>query len=455
MNKRYHFIGIGGIGMSGIAQLLLLGRNRVSGSDLKENKRTQELRLLGADIYLGHSPVNINGADIVVYSSAVKEDNPEFREAKKSGLPLIKRAQALAELMVDKTVITVAGSHGKTTTTSLVSCLLLESGLSPTVAIGGILKKIDANACMGSGKFFVAEADESDGSFLYYKPKYSIITNIDYEHLDYYKSFDKELDAFRNFIAATDRDGCLFCCNDDINLKGLIKGYGGKVVTFGLNSQADLYPKDILLKGLESEFDCIYKGSLISHFSLKLGGEHNISNALSVIALGLNLGIDIKFIKDALCSYQGSARRLEIKFQDNDYTIIDDYAHHPSEIKATLMAAGNLNPKRVIAIFQPHRFSRTKLLFNEFIKSFKAADYLIVTEIYPAGEEPIDGINAGILSRSIKEYYGNKEVEFLPKEEIISRVYGISRPGDLIITLGAGDISRLSDDLAGKFKDKE
>jgi len=455
MNKRYHFIGIGGIGMSGIAQLLLLTGHKVTGSDLKENKRIRELRLLGAGIYLGHSPANINDADVVVYSSAVKEDNPEFEEAKRLKLPLIKRAQALAELMVDKTVITVAGSHGKTTTTSLVSCLLLEAGLSPTVAIGGILKKIDANACMGSGKFFVAEADESDGSFLYYKPKYSIITNIDYEHLDYYKTFENELDAFRNFIGQTEKEGCLFCCNDDVNLNKLIKGYSGKVVTFGLNPRADVYPEHILLKGLESEFDCICKGRLISHFSLKLGGEHNISNALSVIALGLSLGIDIKFIKDALCSYQGSARRLEVKFQDNDYTIIDDYAHHPSEIKATLKAAGNLKPERVIAIFQPHRFSRTKLLFNEFIKSFNAADCLIVTEIYPAGEEPVDGINGSSLSRGIKEYYKDKEVAFCPKEEVISRVYKIARPGDLIITLGAGDISRLSDELAEKFKDKQ
>lgn len=454
MNKRYHFIGIGGIGMSGIAQLLLLTGHKVTGSDLKENKGIRELRLLGAGIYLGHSPANINDADVVVYSSAVKEDNPEIREAERLGLPLIKRAQALAELMIDKTVITVAGSHGKTTTTSLVSCLLLEAGLSPTVAVGGILKKIDANACMGSGKFFVAEADESDGSFLYYKPKYSIITNIDYEHLDYYKTFENELDAFRNFIGQTEKEGCLFCCNDDVNLNKLIKGYSGKVVTFGLNPRADVYPEHILLKGLESEFDCVYNGKPISHFSLKLGGEHNISNALSVIALGLSLGIDIKFIKDALCSYQGSARRLEVKFQDDDYTIIDDYAHHPSEIKATLKAAGNLKPQRVIAIFQPHRFSRTKFLFNEFIKSFNAADCLIVTEIYPAGEEPVDGINGSSLSRGMKEYYKDKEVIFCPKEEIISRVYKIARPGDLIITLGAGDISRLSDELAEKFKDK-
>ncbi|MBN2830995.1 MAG: UDP-N-acetylmuramate--L-alanine ligase [Candidatus Omnitrophica bacterium] len=454
MNKSYHFIGIGGIGMSGIAQLLLLGGNRVSGSDLKENKRTQELRLLGADIYLGHNPVNINGADVVVYSSAVKEDNPEFKEAKRSGLTLIKRAQALAELMVDKTVITVAGSHGKTTTTSLVSCLLLEAGLSPTVAIGGILKKIDANACMGSGKFFVAEADESDGSFLYYKPKYSIITNIDYEHFDYYKSFDKELDAFRNFIAATDRDGCLFCCNDDINLKGLIKGYGGRVVTFGLNSQADLYPKDILLKGLESEFDCIYKGSLISHFSLKLGGEHNISNALSVIALGLELGIGIEFIQSALSDYKGSARRLEVKFKDKDYTVLDDYAHHPTEIRATLKAVLNLSPKRKIVVFQPHRFTRTKLLLEEFIKSFDNADYLIITDIYPAGEESIPGIDGRSFCKKIKEYSKDKEVYFLPKKEIVGRVLEIVKPKDLIITLGAGDISRLSDEFAEKFKDK-
>jgi UDP-N-acetylmuramate--alanine ligase len=452
MQKHYHLVGIGGIGMSGIAQLLLCCNYKVTGSDLKENKNTKELRRLGAVIFIGHSPENIKGADVAVYSSAIKEDNPEVKEAKRLKITLIMRAQALAELMIDKSVVTVAGSHGKTTITSLVSYLLLEAGLSPTVAIGGILRNIDTNACVGNGKFFVAEADESDGSFLYYRPKFSIITNIDHEHLDYYKDFEKEVEAFRKFLNSTSEDGCVFCCSDDLNLKELIKGYKKRFVLFGLKPGADIYPKNITMEGLRSDFDCFFKDKFVARFSLALGGEHNISNALSVIALGLELGIDLKFIKDALAGYKGAVRRLEVKFKDQNYTIIDDYAHHPTEIKATLKAVSNLKAKRVIAIFQPHRFTRTQLLFDEFVKSFDNADYLIITDIYPASEQPILNINSANLCRRIKEYASDKKVYFVPKEEIVNKVSEIAKPGDIIITLGAGDIVRISDELAEKFR---
>ncbi len=452
MKKHYHLIGVGGIGMSGIAQLLLRCNYKVTGSDLRENKNTKELRSLGAEIFIGHNPENIKGADTVVYSSAIKSDNPEFSEANKLKIPLIMRAQALAELMVDKSVITVAGSHGKTTITSLVSYLLLESGLSPTVAIGGILKNIDTNACIGNGKFFVAEADESDGSFLFYKPKFSIITNIDREHLDYYQDFEKEVEAFRQFLNSTSEDGCVFCCSDDLNLKEIIKGYKNKFIFFGLKPGADIYPKNIKMDGLRSDFDCFLRDKFVARFSLALGGEHNISNALSVIALGLELGIDLRFIKNALSGYKGALRRLEEKFKDNNYLIIDDYAHHPTEIQATLKAISNLKAKRVVAIFQPHRFSRTQLLFDEFVKSFDNVDYLIITDIYPASEQPILNINSVNLCTSIKEHAPDKEVYFVPKDEIVNRVSEIAKPGDLIITLGAGDIVKISDELAEKFK---
>jgi UDP-N-acetylmuramate--alanine ligase len=387
-----------------------------------------------------------------VYSSAIKEENPEIKEAKRLKIPLIMRAQALAELMVNKSVITIAGSHGKTTITSLVSYLLLEAGLSPTVAIGGVLKNIDTNACVGSGKFFVAEADESDGSFLYYKPKFSIITNIDREHLDYYQDFEKEVEAFRKFLNSTSQDGCVFCCSDDLNLKEIIKGYKNKSVSFGLKPGADIYPKNIMIKGLHSDFDCFFKDKFVARFSLALGGEHNISNALSVIALGLELGIGLKFIKDALAGYKGAARRLEVKFKDQNYIIIDDYAHHPTEIRATLKAVGNLKAKRVVAIFHPHRFTRTQLLFDEFVKSFDNAGCLIITDIYPASEQPILNVNGVNLYRRIKECAPDKEVYFVPKEEIVNKVSAMVKPGDLIITLGAGDIVKLSDELAEKFK---
>ena len=413
---------------------------------------TRELAILGAEIFIGHNAANVRGAGLVVYSTAIKEDNPETIEAKRLGIPVIKRAQALASLMRDKAVITVTGSHGKTTTTSLASYLLLEAGFYPTAAIGGILRNIDTNACLGNGRFFIAEADESDGSFLYYSPKYSIITNIDREHLDYYETFENEISAFREFLNKTEEGGCLFCCADDMNLMEILKGYKNKYILFGLKNNADIIAKNIQLQGLSSEFDCFYRDKFIHRFQLALGGRHNISNALSVVALGIELGIDLKIINNALARYKGAHRRLEIKFKDNAITLIDDYAHHPTEIRATLEAAKNLNPKRLIAIFQPHRFSRTKLLLDEFGASFCASDFVIITDIYPANEAPIEGITGMRVYDKIKELTPERRAKFLPKAEILENILKIIQPGDLIITLGAGDIVKLSDALAEKLK---
>jgi UDP-N-acetylmuramate--alanine ligase len=331
---------------------------------------------------------------------------------------------------------------------------LLEAGLFPTVAIGGILKNIETNACLGSGKFFVAEADESDGSFLYYKPKYSIVTNIDREHLDYYKNFENEVKAFKQFINRTDDDGCVYCCADDPNLVDILKGCGKKHILFGLSEYADIHPANIKFNGLASEFDCIYKGKFVERFSLALGGAHNISNALSVIALGLELGIELSFIKSALSGYKGAGRRLELKYVNNSYTVIDDYAHHPTEIQATLKAAKNLEHKKFIAIFQPHRYTRTQLLLDDFAKSFSGVDYLVITDIYAASEEPIAGVSASLLCEKIKELDMNKEVHCIPKDKIVEHILGVLKPGDLVITLGAGDIVKVSDELAERIKSK-
>jgi len=451
MTMHYHLIGIGGIGMSGIAQLLLRRGIKVSGSDLKESNITDELKNLGASIFIRHHPANIRGADLVIYSSAIKEDNPEIREAKKQGVPLLKRAQALADLMKDKTVIAVTGSHGKTTITSLASYLLLQAGLCPTLAIGGILKNINNNAYLGEGEFFVAEADESDGSFLYYQPKYSIITNIDYEHLDYYKEFKNAINTFKEFINKTAKFGCVFCCNDDLNLKNILKDYKNRYVLFGLDDNAGIYPKNIQINGLTSEFDCLYQNKFIDRFRLNLGGMHNISNALSVIALGLELRIDLTCIKSALANYQGARRRMEIKFKDKNYLVLDDYAHHPTEIKATLAAISNLK-KRIIAIFQPHRYTRTKLLLDEFGKCFDLADYIIITDIYPAGELALEGVSGRSIYDRIKEHTPGKPAYFLPKEEITSHILKIIKPDDLMVTLGAGDITKTCDELVERLK---
>jgi UDP-N-acetylmuramate--alanine ligase len=454
MPTHYHLIGIGGIGMSGIAQLLLRRGIKVTGSDLKESQTTEELKSLGAQVFLGHNPANIKGADLIVYSSAIKDDNVEIREAKRLGISLIKRAEALAQLMKDKVVITVTGSHGKTTTTSLVSYLLLEAGFVPTVAIGGILKNIDTNAYLGNGDFFVAEADESDGSFLCYQPRYSIITNIDYEHLDYYKEFNNEINAFKGFLNKTESNGCAFCCDDDINLKDILKDYKKRYVLFGLKESAHIYPKNIEMQGLTSEFDCIYKNKFLARFCLALGGVHNISNALAVIALGLELGIDLKFIKKTLTHYKGTRRRMEVRFSNDKFLLIDDYAHHPTEIKATLAAIKNLKSNRIIAVFQPHRYTRTKLLLEEFAHSFDLVDYLILTDIYAASEPPLEGVTSMSIYDRIKECAPDRKIDFLAKEKIAEHLLSIIKPGDLVITLGAGDIFKTGDELAEGLKRK-
>ncbi len=447
-----HFIGIGGIGMSGIASLFLRRGVKVSGSDIKDSGIISELRRCGADIFLGHSAANLRGAEAVVYSSAVGEDNPEMAEARRLGITLLKRAQALAELMTGKSVIAVTGSHGKTTTTSLASCLLLEAGLSPVVSVGGILRNINTNACDGDGRFFVAEADESDGSFLYYRPEYSIITNIDREHLDYYKDFSRVLESYGRFIGQTGKDGCVFGCADDPHISKLLAEHGGRKVSFGLGKGNDIHPENVRLEGLSSVFDCVYRGRDAGSFILPVGGLHNVSNALAVIALGFELGIGSGMIRRALENYKGSRRRLEIKFQDEDHVLIDDYAHHPTEIRATLSAVRQLKRKRVVAVFQPHRYTRTSLLSEEFRGCFGDADCLIITDIYSAGESPLEGVSGERLCGLVASANPGKEVVFLPREKIADGITALLRPGDCVITLGAGDISKVCDDLSERFQ---
>lgn len=436
--------------MSCLARLILAKGLKVSGSDIKETKILQDLRQLGIDVRLGHRPLNIKGADLVVYSSAISLENPEIREAHNHNIPVIKRAEMLARLMQEGRVITVTGAHGKTTTTALVSHLLIEAGLSPTVAIGGILRNLESNAYLGKSPFFVAEADESDGSFLYYRPNYSIITNIDYEHLDYYQSFDNLIKAFKKFLDNTKNDGCVFCCSDDINTRDILKDCQKKVILFGLSKEANIHPANIKFNGLQSNFDCFYNNKLIGNFIVSLGGMHNVVNALSVIGLGAELGVNLKKIKSALYSYQGTKRRLEKKLDCDALLVLDDYAHHPTEIKTTLFALKYLNRKRIIAVFQPHRYSRTKLLLDEFGKSFSGADSVIITDIYSAGEKPIENITAFSILDSLKNN-GHSQARYIAKEEIVEYLLKMINPGDLIITLGAGDITKISDELVQRF----
>lgn len=439
--------------MSGIAQLLIARGGTVSGSDVKENAMTQLLARQGARISIGHGAGNIQDADYVVYSSAVKEDNPEIQEARRRGIPVMQRAEALARLMRDKKVICVTGSHGKTTTTSLVSHMLLEARLSPTVAIGGNLKNINANALIGEGDFFCAEADESDGSFLHYSPLYSIITNIDREHLDHYKTFDAVIAAYAAFMEKTRPGGCLFCCGDDENLVRLCRSHQGRRVLFGLNAACDISARNIRIEGLSSVFDCVCGGRPAGTFRLSAGGLHNISNALSVIALGDELQIDRAVITRALETYKGAGRRLDVKWHNRDLMVIDDYAHHPTEIKATLAAVRHLPCKRLIAVFQPHRYSRTRLLLDDFASCFDAADLVVLTDIYPASEQPIPGVTSECVRDAIRKHAPGKQVEVIPKNGLTKHVRRILGPGDIVLMLGAGDITRISDELAAELSD--
>lgn len=455
LSKRIHFVGIGGIGMSGIASIMMKQGYRVSGSDIKESLITEKLSSLGIKVCLGHDASYISDAELLVYSSAVKEDNPELQAAKAKGVRILKRAEALAQLMQDKACIAISGAHGKTTTCGLTGHLLLQAGFSPTVAIGGILRNIGDNSCVGESNFFVAEADESDGTFLYYHPDYSIVTNIDREHLDFYKNWQDILSAYKKFISHTKDGGCLFCCGDDPAIRSITRGYKKRMLYFGLSGENEIYPRNLVLNEFSSIFDCYYRDGFIRRMHLPLAGRHNISNSLSVIALGLELGIKPQRIEEALADFKGTERRFQLKAEANGVKVIDDYGHHPAELRVTLEAAKNVRHKRLIVVFQPHRFSRTKFLMREFAESLSLADCIILTDIYAASEEPIEGVSSEVLCDKIKEKHPAAEVSYVKKEKVIEQLLSTVSSGDLVLTLGAGDIGRLSDELAQRIKGQD
>lgn len=452
MNKRIHFIGIGGIGMSGIAQLCIRKGYVVSGSDMRESESTQKLGNLGTKIYIGHNSDNITDQDLIVYSSAISFDNPEIQEANKKHIPILKRAEFLASLMKDHTVIAVTGAHGKTTTSSLAAHLLIQANFNPTIAVGGILGNMQNNAELGSGKYFVIEADESDGTFLCYEPTYSIITNIDYEHMDYYHTFENVKKAFAEFILKTQNE-CVFWCYDDPYLRDLMKNISVNNISFGLSKNVNIYAQNIVLSPLSSQFDVFYNNKFLDRFNLSLAGRHNISNSLAVIALGLKLNIECDLIKKALNSFLGVKRRFQIKYNQDDILIVDDYGHHPSEIRATIEAARRLAKKRLVVIFQPHRYSRFQNLMGEFSSSFFEADSLFITDIYSAGEKKIEGVEA-IDLYNLMQKFDKPKTYFVEKEMINTKMLDFIQEGDLVLFLGAGDINKVSDELVKRVERK-
>ncbi|GAB6097269.1 UDP-N-acetylmuramate--L-alanine ligase [Desulfatiferula olefinivorans] len=447
--KEYHiyFVGIGGIGMSGIAEILLKLGYRVSGSDLKLTDITRRLSSLGATIFEGHRAEQIEGANVVVTSSAVKKDNPEVVAAKKNQIPIIPRAEMLAELLRLKYSIAVAGAHGKTSTTSITAAILEKAGLDPTVIIGGVLKSVGSNAMHGLGEFIVAEADESDGSFLKFSPSIAIVTNIDREHLDYYDSLNSIKKAFVNFIARVPFYGLSILCIDSESVQEILPEIKGRYTTFGLNTRADIQARNIRFEGRRSHFTVFRLDEELGDITLNLPGVHNVTNCLAGIAVGLELAIPFATIKCALETIEGVKRRLEQKGEADGVLVIDDYGHHPTEIKATLLAARESWPdKRIAAVFQPHRHSRTAALFDEFTRAFYNTDRLLVLPIYAAGESPVDGITSEALCDKIIER-GHENASYADSlDTAVELLLDELGPDDLLLTLGAGNVYKVGED---------
>lgn len=454
--KKIHFVGIGGIGMSGIAEVVKNLGFEVTGSDLGENANIERLKGLGVKVFKGHSKENVENVDVVVYSSAVKKDNPEILAATEMYIPCIRRAEMLAELMRMKYSIVVAGSHGKTTTTSMIAEIFKLAGLDPTIVIGGRLNSENNNASLGKSLIMISEADESDRSFLILYPTFSVITNIDLEHLDCYKDLDDIKNAFAEFANRVPFYGKNFICLDDENCADIFHLINKKVVTYGIHSKADITASNIRKNGFKTSYNVSAYGEDLGEFELNFPGEHNVSNSLAAIGMALEFSIEISVIKEAIKNFQGVQRRLSKRFESEDIVVFDDYGHHPTEIKATLKAVREAYEDRnIIVIFQPHRYTRTKLLMNDFAKSFFYADRVFVTDIYPASESPIEGVDSKVLVEEMKKH-GFKDAVYIENNEDFFRyIDGLNLNKSVIMTFGAGSITKFSFELAEYFKRKE
>lgn len=449
--RRIHFVGIGGVGMSGIAEVLHNLGYHVSGSDLKESEHTQRLEKLGVVIQIGHDPANVGDADVVVRSSAVPLENPEIQAARLHSIPIIQRAEMLAELMRMKYGVAVAGTHGKTTTTSMVAAVLARGGLDPTMVIGGRLDALGSNAKLGRGEFMVVEADESDGSFLKLSPTIAVVTTIDAEHLDYYRDLQQIKDTFVEFVNKVPFYGSAVLCLDQENIRDVVPRVQKRIVSYGLTTEADLMAEGISLQGLTSTFKVRRKGQPLGEVQLKVPGLHNVSNALAAVAVGLELDVGFAKIRAALDEFSGVARRFEVKGTPNDIMVVDDYAHHPAEIQAALKAAKDGFQRRLIAVFQPHRYTRTQALLSDFPPAFDLADRVVATGIYPAGEAPLAGISGRQIADGIARR-GRAQVLYTErKEEVADLVIEMARPGDLVITMGAGDIWKVCEEIVRRL----
>lgn len=444
-----HFIGIGGVGMSGIASIFLKKGFKISGSDVSESSRTLDLAENGATIYIGHDASNItDDVERVVVSSAINEDNPEFVEARKRNLKIVHRSDLLAELFLDaKCGIAVAGCHGKTTVSSMISTVLMESGKDPTCVVGGHVKALNGNSSYGKSGLFVAEADESDGTFLKYFPQYGVITNLDNDHMDHYSSLDAIIEAFERFASHIDPEGGLYLCADDAIARNLSLPENLKTVTYGIETPADIMAENISYHPFGSCYTLTVGGEVYGQVELSVPGKHNILDSLPVIGFCLEIGLSFDTITKSLKNFHGAGRRFEIKGECEGVTVIDDYGHHPNEIKATLEAASSLGAKRVVVVFQPHRYSRTLFLSQEFGRCFDNCDKLFITDIYAASEKPIPGVTSKVILDHMPVSNRRKVKMVKNVDDVKYMLMNYVEPGDVVFTMGAGNITRLGNDL--------
>jgi len=451
--KRIHFIGIGGIGMSALARLVLEKGIRVTGSDLALNESVKSLQKAGADITIGHAPHHIADAGAVVVSSAIRQNNPELIAAREKGCAVLHRSQLLSELTKGKVGIAVAGMHGKTTTTNLVYHVFKHAGLSPTLVLGGISLGEHTNSLWGKDNYFIYEADESDGSLVNYHPAYSIITNIDEEHIGYYDGIDSILAVFKKFIGNHYRKDRIYCSADCAHISRLIKGHEKEYQTYSVVKPAAVYASQVKHVVPTACFDVVCKDRLYADVVLNVPGLHNISNALPVIALAGDVGIPFQTIKEGLASFQGTKRRMELIARVNGVSVYDDYAHHPTEIRATLAALKKSSRGRLVVVFQPHRYSRLQHLFNQFVAAFAQADAVVLTDIYGAGEEAIEKVSSRELYRAMSGA-GVKQVECVnDRKAIIHRLMDHLLTDDTVVFMGAGDITKTAGEFAGVLKE--
>lgn len=450
--KRLHFVGIGGIGMSGIAELLINMGYTVTGSDLNESETIKRLTGLGARIHIGHEAENVHDTDVVVISSAVRQDNPEVVEALSLNIPVIPRAQMLAELMRLRYGIAVAGSHGKTTTTSMIEAVLSYGGLDPTIVVGGKVRTLGTNARLGEGSFMVVEADESDGSFMLLSPVISVLTNIDEEHMDHYKDMEELVGTFTSFMNKVPFYGLSVLCVDCKRVSTIARNFNKRLVTYGFSPDAELRAQDVEIHGFETEFTVVNGDSVLGDIKIHSPGRHVAQNALAAIAVGMELGMSFEHVKEGLSRFNGIGRRLEIKASSGGITVVDDYAHHPREIEVTIEAIRQTGAGRVVVIFQPHRYSRTSLLFDDFVKVLLKADKLYLLDIYAASEDPIEGVSSQKLFEAIKDS-GHEDVTYINgSQSVVETVLQKIESGDTLLTLGAGNVWTYGEEIAEAIK---